>query len=222
MFHIPEQIARNFDSDKNWELFFNHLISSEDCMNNRMTRYYDWEAQPPLTMAEAEQFIEHEIGMVKIELDDFSRKLLQKRLCRCPGMQYVCTYTYPTLDALDCLATEKEIKNRILGEKLFVQSRKDCLKIIEKTGDPDGELQAMIEEEDRAAYMNQYGLMHVFCDRDGYFSDADIHGPVPMAVKCSVYHVLGKAPIPDEVFLWTAYLQFLIDIGYVNDFVKEL
>ena len=222
MFHIPEQIARSFDPYKNWELFFNHLISSEDCANNRMTRYYDWEAQPPLTMAEAEWFIEHEIGMVKIELDDFSRKLLHDRLCRCPGMQYVCTYTYPTPDARDHLATEKEINKHILSEKLFVQHRKDCLKNIEKTGDPDGEWRAMIEEEDRAAYMNQYGLMHVLCDRDGYFSDADIHGPVPRAVKCSVYHVLGKAPIPDEVFLWTAYLQFLIDIGYVNDFVKEL
>jgi len=222
MFHIPEQIARSFDPDKNWERFFKHLISSEACMNNRMTRYYDWEPQPLISMAEAEQFIEHEIGMVKIELDDFSRELLQERLCRCPGMQYVCTYTYPTLDVRDRLATEKEIQNNILSEKWFAQHRKNCLKNIEKTGDPDGERQAMIDEEDRAAHMNRYGLMHVLCDREGYFSDADIHGPVPKAVQCSMYHVLGKAPIPDEVFVWTWYLQFLIDIGYINDFVPNI
>ena len=80
----------------------------------------------------------------------------------------------------------------------------------------------MTEEENRARHMNQYGLMHVFCDKDGYFSDVAIYGSVPMSVKCSIYHVLGKAPIPDEVFIWPYYLQFLIDIGYINDFVKEL
>lgn len=65
-------------------------------------------------------------------------------------------------------------------------------------------------------------FVNIYCDGDDYFSDIILHGTLPMIAECSLLHVLGKAPVPGVVFLWEHYLQFLIDIGYINDFTNLL
>ena len=66
-------------------------------------------------------------------------------------------------------------------------------------------------------------MLHLYCDSDGWFADIDVSIVLPLVVLLSLYHLMGRAPVSEDTFShWPLYLQFLIDIGYVNDFVSEM
>lgn len=223
MFHIPENILQIYGPMEYLNQFIRLQQLDSIACGNKMTQYYDWKPLEPLTMAEAEWFIEHEIGMVKRELDESDKEVVEEHSSCHPGMKYVCSYTFPNVETRNRLAAKKELEFYDFAEKMATQTNAVFEQKIIETGDPDGKIALSLYYNKRSQHYDKYMLLHVYSDREGYFSDVEIHGMMPLVAECSLFHVLGKAPIPQEVFsLWPHYLQFLIDIGYVNDFVKDM
>ncbi|MBQ3120680.1 MAG: hypothetical protein IJC12_07375 [Peptococcaceae bacterium] len=161
--------------------------------------------------------------MAKYDLDDSDQQVVKEHASRHPGMDYVCSYTFPNIEVRNRLSSQKEIEFYAYAKKMSEQTNAVFEKKIAETGDPDGKIALSLQYNKKSQQGDQYTLVHIYCDKDGYFSDAEIYGMMPNVAKYSLFHILGKAPVPEEVFSnWPKYLQFLIDIGYVNDFVKEL
>ena len=223
MFHIPENILELYDPERYFQQFMRIQQLDSVACGNKLTQYYDWKPLEPLTMAEAEWFIKYELGMVKYDLDDSNQQAVKEHASRHPGMDYVCSYTFPNIEVRNRLSSQKEIEFYAYAKKMSEQTNAVFEKKIAETGDPDGKIALSLQYNKKSQQGDQYTLVHIYCDKDGYFSDAEIYGMMPDVAKYSLFHILGKAPVPEEVFSnWPKYLQFLIDIGYVNDFVKEL
>lgn len=62
-------------------------------------------------------------------------------------------------------------------------------------------------------HIESHKLVHLYSVDGVTFNDVEFEGVVPLLIKFSVFHVLGKAPISDKTFSeWPIYLQFLMDI----------
>ena len=75
-----------------------------------------------------------------------------------------------------------------------------------------------MEREHERQKITAHHLIHLYSADDLFFGAVDMQGMVPKIVRYSLFHLLGKAPIPEETYSeWYMYLQFLIDIGYVKE-----
>jgi hypothetical protein len=60
--------------------------------------------------------------------------------------------------------------------------------------------------------------LNIYSSDGVYIDDFQSYGGIPKIVRYSLFHLLGKAPIPEETYSeWYMFLQFLIDIGYVKE-----
>ena len=117
MFHIPENILEIFDPWKNYRLFIDMEQRRLPQYNKPITHYFDWKPLPPITIAEAEQFFQEELGMVRAEIDALDRDLIEKKQFHHKGMQYECSYMYADIGARNKWATQEEIEQYIAVEK---------------------------------------------------------------------------------------------------------
>ena len=223
MFHIPENILELYEPVSFHKLFFRMQQVDSMALGNKLTQYYDWEPLDLLTMAEAEWFMENELGMVKVEPDEKEQQLIESRADRHLKMQYVCTYVYPDIKARNRLATQEEIEGFHSADKIMDNSIEMFTEKAMNNVNNAKTWYDIAEDWKRRKERDKQIPIHLYCDEQGKFADIDYHPVMPKIAQYSLYHVLGWAPVPEETFSsWQYYLKFLVDIGYVNDFVKEL
>ena len=222
MFHIPEDILDKYNPIKNYRLFTDMEQQRLPQYDKHITHYFDWKPLPPVTIEETEQFLKKELGMIKIEVDDTEQEFIESRRYLHEGMTYACTYVCPNIETRNKWASPKEKMDFAASQKAYDDAVKLMLDRAVETGDPNGLFKKYAAEWERRKLRDDYMMLNLYCDADGWFADIDVIIE-PMIVVCSLYHLMGRAPVPEDTFShWTFYLQFLIDIGYVNDFVKEL
>jgi len=222
MFHIPGNILEIFDPWKNYRLFIDMEQRRLPQYDKPITHYFDWKPLPSITIVEAEQFFQEELGMVKVEIDDLEQEFIVSRQYLHEGMQYTCTYMCPNHEVRNKWATQKEKIDYVSTQKVCDDAVKLMLDRADETGDPDGLYKKYAAEWERRKQRDDALMLHLYCDSDGWFADIDVSIVLPLVVLLSLYHLMGRAPVSEDTFShWPLYLQFLIDIGYVNDFVKE-
>ena len=140
MFHIPENILEIYDPERYFQQFMRIQQLDSVACGNKLTQYYDWKPLEPLTMAEAEWFMEYELGMVKYDLDDSDQQVVKEHSSRYPGMEYLCSYTFPSVEVRNRLSSQKEIDFYAYAKKMSEQTNAIFEKRIALTGDPDGKI----------------------------------------------------------------------------------
>ena len=77
-------------------------------------------------------------------------------------------------------------------------------------------LEYRLEQEYANYRVETYKLLHVLSEDGNYFYGMRSEGAVPRIIRFSLFHLLGKAPVPEETYSeWYLYLQFLMEIGYI-------
>jgi hypothetical protein len=209
-FQLSNDIVKYFDPHK----------KEQDCFKETNIMYrYDWKPMESISLEELDLFLTNIVGMAKIEQSPYHIDIIKRNLLHeHSNLRYVCSYTFldevhrnqwalPTELDLYCILDERYGKclEQYHDEVFF----NDDIREIWRTAGFC---------ETWAPFVDKYSLIDIYSLDDLYFDDFRSHGGLPKIVRYSLFHLLGKAPIPEETYSeWYMYLQFLIDIGYVKE-----
>ena len=210
-FQLPLDMMKWFDPYKNESKY----IKGKDKIQHKCA----WEPLPPISFGEMELFLTDIAGMIKVEQSPYEVNIILQNQGRDhPGMQYVCSYTFPDEKTRDKWALPNEIN---MNHDMDLEYKAQLEKYPDELF-----LKANIETiwrtmefcDTRRFFVNKYKLLNVYSSDGVYFDDFQSYGGIPKIVRYSLFHLLGKAPIPEETYSeWYMYLQFLIDIGHVKE-----
>lgn len=211
LLHLPSDIVQSYIPKKNEEFF--------SIIKEQVMKYYDWNPLDNSSLQAVRDFLTNEIGMVEIRLDDTQENILPFLQSRIPEkLKYECTYTFPDAFVRDRWALPEEKEMYATDEKYYKIFVHEVQKKI-ASGNADSEMWGLrLEREHKVQQITVHHLIHLYSADNFFFGAVDMQGMVPKIVRYSLFHLLGKAPIPEETYSeWYMYLQFLIDIGYVKE-----
>lgn len=202
-FELPTDIISVYKPKRNMKTFIK--------LQPNIIKYFDWKPHNQITLTEVQDILSAQFGMEKTEVDRYTREAIRSTMRQHPGMNYVCSYTFADIANLKKWMLDIEIENY----EYMVTLQSDTIqkmKAQKNTGSDD-----ILENKKHVYQIERHKLIHLY-SRDGVnFDDIETRGMVPLVVKFTLFHLLGKAPIPEETYSeWPMYLQFLIDMGYVE------
>ena len=134
--------------------------------------------------------------------------------------KYISTYTFKQEDDWRKWALPDEL---FLADYLDNIRKNNIAKYLKekrtvKADETLSALNEMISQEEYNHWLEKHKLVHILSTDGVGFHDIRVEGDLPSIILYSLFHLLGKAPIPEETYSeWYMYLQFLIDIGYVKE-----
>lgn len=204
MFTLPKNIMKIYEPKRN----FLAIHGMEPHIKQRFDK---WVPYPEITLEEAQQFIEQQFGMRK-----FVPKDIRTSYTIPANLQYVCSYEFGSVEDWKPWASEKEIEIFELSTSLRRQWIEKHQKELAQQTVPDPTIQAGLQFDLDTYHRETHKLLHLYTLDGVHFDEIYRAGPLPMVIDFSLHHLLGKAPIPEEMYShWPYYLQFLMDIEYI-------
>ena len=205
MFTLPENIMEIYEPKRNFLAIHN--------MEPHIKQRFDkWVPYPEITLEEAQQFIEQQFGMRK-----FQPKDIRTSYAIPANLQYVCSYEFDSVEDWKPWALENEIEAFELSTSFRRQWIEKRQKELAQQAVPDPVTQAGLQFDLDTYYEEVHTLLHLYTLDGVHFHEIYRAGsPFPKVIDFSLQHLLGKAPIPEEMYSnWPHYLQFLMDIAYI-------
>ena len=207
---LSPNMAQYYDPKKN----YGKMINMD---REIMQRFHNWKPLPEISIKEAEAFLEGQFGMTKTELDEKAKTiLLRNRLYYRLPMQYMGSYQFPEIQLWQQWALENELELFDYLRSVRTGNQERLRRELATATGNAQKIQDELQTESEYFHTESHKLIHLYSIDGVTFDDAEFEGLVPLLIKFSVFHLLGKAPISDETFSeWPMYLQFLMDIHYI-------
>jgi len=208
---LPADIVQIYSPKKNQMLFSQNA--------KEIIKKYDWVPCDSSTLQDVKYFLANKIGMTEVYLEAVRQDTLQIFQTFVPEkLKYECSYTFPDIHTRDKWALPEEKEMYALDIKYYAEFVNAAQKKITDKSVDVKLWRDRLEREHERQKITAHHLIHLYSADDLFFGAVDMQGMVPKIVRYSLFHLLGKAPIPEETYSeWYMYLQFLIDIGYVKE-----
>lgn len=212
MFLLSEDIVQKYRPRKDV-----HAISAMD--ESVKCRMDFWEPCEEITIEALDDILVRLFCMKKVIIAKETKESLSANLEH-EGItqQYICSYMFENTDAWKRWAMSDEIE---LSDFLQEIREGNIAKLEnEKKNEINQakiqELEYRLEQECASYRVERYKLIHVLSEDGNHFHGMRSEGAIPRIIRFSLFHLSGKAPIPEETYSeWYLYLQFLMEIGYI-------
>lgn len=211
LFTLPKDMMQLYDPKKDIKNIRNLSAETKQHFEN-------WVPFPEVTLKEAELFLETQFKMQKVEVDKGKQQVIKEYLkYQHFRIQYVCSYQFAMFSDWEQWALKQEIEVYDMMKSFREKSIRTMQHQLESQKNTDvASLQYSLQLEKETDYVETHKLIHLYTEDGIHFNDMQDFGPIPIVVRFSLLHLLGRAPIPEEAYsYWPFYLQFLIDIQYV-------
>lgn len=212
LFLLSENIVKTYQPRKNVQVI-SDLDASLKCGLD------SWKPYTEISIEVLDDILVKLFHMKKVVVTEDRRESLLANLEN-EGItqQYMCSYEFESADDWQRWAMSDELE---LGKFLQELREGNIAKLkTEKKNEVRQtkieELECRLEQEYANYRMETYKLLHVLSEDGEYFHGMRSEGAIPRIIRFSLFHLSGKAPIPEETYSeWYLYLQFLMEIGYI-------